>query len=127
MLSNVPVSAVLPAQDLARAKQFYTEKLGLPVVSDMPGGVVFGAGSGTKLVVYERKQPNKAEHTEAGFDVKDLVAEIKELTAKGVTMEQYDMPGLKTDENGIVSYGPMKSAWIKDTEGNIIALNQYVA
>jgi hypothetical protein len=49
---------------------------------------------------------------------------VARLKNKGVTFEQYDMPGLKTDENGIAELGGEKGAWFKDPEGNILALGE---
>jgi predicted enzyme related to lactoylglutathione lyase len=124
MLSDAPVAAVLPAMDMARAKDFYQNKLGLKLLAmPMDDPMIFHAGDKTALVVYHRPDGTKAEHTVAGFNVKDLVATIKELSAKGVIFEDYDMPGLKTVDH-IMDYGGAKSAWFKDTEGNIIAVNE---
>jgi predicted enzyme related to lactoylglutathione lyase len=124
MLSNAPVSAILPVTDLVGAKDFYEKKLGLkclPMPMDDP--MIFEAGKGTTLVVYYRPQPTKAEHTVAGFLVDDVAQTIKDLEAKGVVFEDYDMPGLKT-VNHIMDYGAGKSAWFKDPDGNTIAINQ---
>ena len=124
MLSDAPVSAVLPATDLNRAKDFYQHKLGLkPLPLPMDDPIMFSAGEGTTLVVYHRAEGTKAEHTVAGFKVKDVAQTIAELEAKGVVFEDYDQPGLKT-VNHIADYGTAKSAWFKDSEGNILAINQ---
>ncbi|MGH2654353.1 MAG: VOC family protein [Actinomycetota bacterium] len=48
---------------------------------------------------------------------------MAELRAKGVTFEEYDMPGLKT-VNGIAELGGEKGAWFKDPEGNILSVSQ---
>lgn len=124
MLSDSPVSAILPATDLARAKDFYQNKLGLKV-KDMPmdDPIMFEAGQGSVLVVYKRPEPTKAEHTVAGFLVDDVEKTVKDLEAKGVKFEDYDMPDLKT-VNHIMDYGQGKSAWFKDSEGNILAISQ---
>lgn len=124
MLDSAPVSAVLPATDLARAKDFYQNKLGLkPMPMSVDDPAIFMAGEGTSLVLYHRSEPTKAEHTVAGFRVADVAQTIKDLEAKGVVFEDYDMPGLKTVDH-IMDYGTAKSAWFKDSEGNIIAINQ---
>jgi predicted enzyme related to lactoylglutathione lyase len=123
MLSQMPVSAVLPAQDIKRAVKFYQDKLGLKVKDTGPNGETsLEAGRGTTILLYERPAV-KVEHTQAGFWVKDLEAEMKELRGKGVVFEEYDFPGLKT-VNGVATEGEVKSAWLKDTEGNILALTQ---
>ncbi len=121
MLTNAPVHAVLPAVDLDRARKFYEEKLGLKVVRTDPSpGVMLQAGGGTTLYIYQRGA-TKADHTVASFEVDDVEAEIKDLKAKGVVFEEYDMPGLKT-VNSIITVGSVKGGWFKDTEGNILGV-----
>ena len=125
MLKNFPVVTVLPATDIDRARKFYSEVLGLvEEKSDDPSGIVFSAGAGTKIYLYKRG-PTKADHTVAGFKVEDLEAEMETLRAKGLRFEDYDMPqmGIKT-VNGVATFGTMKAAWFKDSEGNILALDQ---
>lgn len=121
-LSTAPVNTVLPAIDIARAERFYAETLGLEVESgQVPGYFTVHAGSGTSILVYER-EGTKAEHTVAGFTVKDVPAIVIELRERGVVFEEFDMPGLKTVD-GVAMQGPSKSAWFKDSEGNIIAIS----
>ena len=124
MLSNSRVGAVLVAVDLERAKRFYTEKLGLKVsgTNGQDGTFMLDAGSGTALVVYPSAEPSKAEHTQAAFEVENVEATVDALTKRGVVFEQYDQPGLKTDERGIARIGNAVGAWFKDSEGNIIAV-----
>ncbi len=124
MLKDAPVIAILPATDLERAKDFYQNKLGLtPKQLPVNDPLIFQAGNNTSLLLYYRAEGTKAEHTVAGFNVKDIGQTIKDLESKGVTFEDYDQPGLKT-VNHIMDYGLAKSAWFKDTEGNILAINQ---
>ena len=125
MLGKAMVAPTLPAVDLKRARKFYEEKLGLKVVMEDPSpGIMIQAGKGTMLYVYQRG-PTKADHTVASFAVDNIEAEVKELKQKGVKFEEYDIPsmGLKT-VNGIAAMGKMKSAWFKDTEGNILSVTQ---
>jgi catechol 2,3-dioxygenase-like lactoylglutathione lyase family enzyme len=126
MLTNSSVAAILPVTDMDRARKFYEESLGLkPSGKDIgPDHVMYECGGGTKLVIYKREQ-TKADHTAAGFWVADIEKEMGELRSKGVTFEEYDFPGLKT-VNGVATIGPTKSAWFKDTEGNILAISQTV-
>lgn len=121
-LANAPIWAVLPAEDIKRAKKFWTEKIGLKVEKDMGDDILFAAGKGTKLYMYKRSR-TKAEHTVAGFDVDDLEKVMEELRRKGVKFEEYDFPGLKT-ENGIATWENGRSAWFTDPEGNIVAINE---
>jgi predicted enzyme related to lactoylglutathione lyase len=125
MLSNAPVTPTLPATDINRAKQFYTEKLGLKEASvpNMPSdSAMFECGQGSKLFIYQRP-PSPSQHTLAAFKVENIETEMAELRSRGVVFEEYDFPGLKT-ENGVADDGSSKSAWFKDSEGNILALNQ---
>jgi predicted enzyme related to lactoylglutathione lyase len=123
MLRSSPVVATLPAVDINRAVKFYSQVLGLKRV-EMPGpgdAALFEAGQGTQIFIYQR-EATKAEHTAATFVVADIDEVVDGLVDKGVVFEQYDFGDIKTDERGIVSMGPNKSAWFKDTEGNIIAV-----
>jgi len=121
MLSNASVVPVLAVKDLAQAVEFYEGKLGLKQIGTPgPAGVIFEAGMGTTLVVYPRDAGSKADNTVAGFIVDDIESEVKELRARGIVFEQYDLPRTKTDEAAIADMGPMRAAFFKDPEGNIL-------
>jgi predicted enzyme related to lactoylglutathione lyase len=122
MLTNARTATTVPVVDLARAKAFYTEKLGLRTSQDVPGGTMLEAGEGQRIMLYQR-EPTKADHTIIGFEVEDVEKEIKELRSKGVVFEEYDMPNLKT-ENFIATMDNWKAAWFKDSEGNILSINE---
>ncbi len=113
---------VLPAEDLARAKKFYTDDMGLSVMFESEGGTAFQASDGTGIFVYPHER-TLATHTAATFIVDDLDAVVRELRGRGVTFEDYYQPGLKTVD-GIAEFEGMKSAWLVDSEGNIIAISQ---
>ena len=123
ILANAPVSAGLPAGDVARAKAFYEQTLGLPMVQELEESLMFACGDGTMLFVYPSQFAGTNQATAAGWRVGDIEAAMEELRSRGVTFEEYDMPGLRTVD-GIATLGPTKSAWFKDTEGNILALVQ---
>ena len=122
MLTNAPVHPTLPVINLERAKKFYVGALGLKVILEDPSpGAVLQAGEGTTLYIYQRTA-TKADHTVAGFTVKDVEATVKELKVKGVVFEDVDAPGLKTVD-GVATMGEIKAAWFKDTEGNTLSVN----
>ena len=121
MLANSRVMAVLPVVDLERARKFYEEKLGLQAV-ETADGVLFECGQGSRLALYRRDTSTKANHTVAGWEVDNVKEMVQTLGEKGVVFEQYDMPGLKTDEQGIATITGVKGAWFKDTEGNTLAV-----
>lgn len=124
MLSDSPVSAILPSKDLAKSKEFYQTKLGLTLVPlPVEDPLTFKAGEDTTLAVYHRPEGTKAEHTVAGFMVTNLENIMSGLMANGIEFEDYDMPGFD-HENKIMSYGDTKAAWFKDPDGNILALTQ---
>ncbi len=125
MLARMPVTVMMPAQDLGRADNFYHKVLGLPIatIGGADDVIVFEAGKGTLIALYEHAQ-TRAEHTVANWLVDNIDATVAELTARGVVFEHYDLPDLKTDASGIAIQGPSRSAWFKDTEGNILAVTQ---
>lgn len=116
--------ATIPAKDLARARQFYADKLGLkPTREEQPGALGYDTGKGTGFLLYESQFAGTNQATAMAFEVPDLEATVDELRGRGVTFQDYDLPGLKTD-NGIASMDDgSKVAWFKDSEDNIIALN----
>ena len=122
MLTNAHINAIVPAADLTRARKFYEDKLGLKVIAEDPSpGVTYQGREGSLLYLYQTPFAGKAGHTIAGFSVENVEATVAGLKAKGVAFEEYDMPNLKT-VNSILTMGPMKAAWFKDTEGNILAV-----
>lgn len=128
MLNNAKAVPTLPVVDINRAREFYEEKLGLkPIGINMSGpkfpDVMYQTGGDTRLYLYQRA-PTKADHTVVSFEVKDIEKEVKELRAKGVMFEEYDMPGLKT-KDGIATLNGIRGAWFKDTEGNILEIGEY--
>ena len=125
MLANHAVHAALPASDMERAKKFYTEKLGLTPQSETPGGVFYECGEGTRFLVYPTEGTASGTHTQLGWTVGDIEAEVAALKAKGVVFEEYDTPYLKT-VNGVASPGPVKAAWFQDSEGNLLGLVQFM-
>jgi len=123
MLAGSRVTTMLPVVDMGRARAFYEKKLGLRPGTQRPNGEVVYALEGTTVALYPRGQPTRADHTALSFEVKDLAAEVQQLTGRGVTFEEYDLPGLKT-VNKVCVLGSEKAAWFKDTEGNILCLHE---
>jgi catechol 2,3-dioxygenase-like lactoylglutathione lyase family enzyme len=127
MLQNAPICASLPTADVERARSFYGDKLGLPEAETaIEGGVFFTGGGGTLLRLYERPPlRTPVEHTVAAFLVHDLDEEMSQLRQRGVSFEEYDLPHLKTT-NGVYAdqRRGVRGAWLKDPDGNIIALTE---
>ena len=118
------IMPVLAVDDLDRAVSFYRDKLGLQVEKDDAGqGYALVEAADTHLLLYKTSYP-RGESTVAAFEIEDVEGAVKELQGRGVRFEEYDFPGLKT-VNGIATEpSGNKSAWLKDTEGNTIAISQ---
>jgi predicted enzyme related to lactoylglutathione lyase len=125
MLQDSPMYSYLPAHDVARARAFYEQKLGLRPSEEIAGGVVYKFAGGTGCFLYPTPNASTNRASQAFWQVEDVEREVAGLKARGVTFEEYDSPGMTT-VNGIATAGGAKTAWFKDTEGNILAIVQDV-
>jgi predicted enzyme related to lactoylglutathione lyase len=124
MLDSGTVTANVPAGDLNRARQFYAEKLGLTPYSEFEGlMLLYRTAGGTIFSIYETEYAGQAGHTIAQWHVDDVDAEVRDLKAKGVAFEQYDMPGVEWNDSVASMPGMGKAAWFKDSEGNILCVD----
>jgi catechol 2,3-dioxygenase-like lactoylglutathione lyase family enzyme len=124
-LSDCSVEVLLAVSDLDRAKRFYEHQLGLVPGEEEEETVRYPCANGTGIVVYlSPENAGKSPATIAGWLVDDLDQTMDELASRGVVFEQYDQPGLKTDEQGVFDAGRFRAAWIKDPDGNTIALTE---
>jgi len=119
MLTNAPFIPTLAAQDLERAKKFYEEQLGLQSVPAAVGAL-FKVGAGSNLWLYQ-KGPEQIDLAVGHFIVSNLEQEMKKLRDQGIVFEEYDLPNGKT-KAGIGTVGPLKFAWFRDSEGNLLNL-----
>lgn len=123
MLSNSSVTTMLPVKDMARARSFYEDRLGLKPGGLRPDGKFVYAVGGSTLALFPKPEGTKADHTAISFRVDDIAASIDELKRAGVVFEDYDFPGLKT-VNHVCVLGAEKAAWFKDTEGNYLCIHE---
>jgi catechol 2,3-dioxygenase-like lactoylglutathione lyase family enzyme len=123
-LSAARAMPVIAVSDLAKAREFYEEVLGLSGGEDEPdGGRTYPCADGTRMHIYPSPQnAGKSPATIATLEIDDIGKTVDELTASGVTFEQYDFPTLKTDD--LATMGPEQAAWFKDPDGNILAVRQ---
>lgn len=111
--------------DLAKAKEFYSQTLGLELANeDM--GLHFNLPGGGKLFLYSKEDHQPATFTVLNFVVEDIDKAVDELTKEGVTFEEYE--GFNQDKKGIArgraaNMGP-DIAWFKDPSGNILSVIQ---
>jgi predicted enzyme related to lactoylglutathione lyase len=125
MLSAAPIRAYIPVSNVPRARKFYEEKLGLKPREEYAGGVIYECG-GAEAFLYPTSNAGTSKASQAFWQVEDVEAEVAELKARGVKFEEYDMPGIVM-KNSIATGGGAKTAWFRDTEGNILAISQRLA
>src|ERR1700730_12935154 len=123
MLTNAPIVPYIPVADVARARQFYEEKMGLKPKEEYAGGVIYECGKGSWIFMYPSPGAGTSKASTAFWAVDDVATEVAALKSRGVVFEEYDMPGIKTVK-GIATGGGAKTAWFKDSEGNILAISQ---
>jgi catechol 2,3-dioxygenase-like lactoylglutathione lyase family enzyme len=123
MIANARVEATVPAQDLERAAEFYGTVLGL-----RPGGsleprtdLVYELADGSTLLIYQWPGPLPRHLTFAHFVVEDVPGTVRELRARGVRFDEYDLPELKTVD-GVAEVGDHHFAWFHDPDDNILGI-----
>ena len=124
MLKNHPIDVMFLATDLAVAKEFYGDRIGLEAILESDDFLTFKCGGDSRLVVTRSSTGTSEPQTKASWRVDDLAGEVAQLRSRGVEVEDYDEPGLKTVD-GIADVGFALSAWIVDPHGNSIGLLQF--
>jgi catechol 2,3-dioxygenase-like lactoylglutathione lyase family enzyme len=131
-LHDGDVATRLPAQDLERARRFYSEKLGLEPIEERPGGLRYMCGD-SYFVVFQSTGAASGAHTQMGWEVADIEATVAWLRERGVIFEEYDLPGMRTVHGiaDITGNYPSKGtgergSWFYDSEGNLIGVGQAV-
>ena len=113
----------IPASDLARARAWYADKLGLTTDQQEPEALLYRSGADRQFLLFASPGAGTAQHQLAAWVVEDLAAEVAELRGRGVVFEDYDQPGLRTVD-GIATTPVGKAAWFKDSEGNVLTMTQ---
>jgi catechol 2,3-dioxygenase-like lactoylglutathione lyase family enzyme len=122
MLGSNDLIAFVAVTDLARAREFYEDGLGLTLTDDTPIAIVFDA-HGTTLRVTLVDNLDPPGYTVLGWMVDDIAAAARELTARGVNFNRYD--GMDQDELGVwTAPGGDQVAWFRDPDGNTLSLTQ---
>jgi catechol 2,3-dioxygenase-like lactoylglutathione lyase family enzyme len=122
-LSASRVGATIAVSDMEKAKEFYEGKLGLSGGEDQgDGGRTYRCGEETRIHIYPSpSNAGKSSATLAAWQVDDVEGTVDELTASGVTFEQYGEP-FNTNEKGIATLEGLQVAWFKDPDGNTLAI-----
>jgi len=122
MLKDSPAFSGFSSNDLPRAKEFYSQTLGLEVTEEN-GMLTLHLGGGKTVLIYPKDDHQPATYTTLNFPVKDIDAAVDELSRRGVEFERYGEDSGQ-DERGIArGYGP-PIAWFKDPAGNILSVLQ---
>jgi len=131
-LAGASVNVRLPAQDLDRARAFYSERLGLDPIDERPGGLLYTCG-GQEFVIFASTGKASGDHTQLGFQVPDLESAVAQLRARGLEFEHFEFGDLEV-KDGIVTIPGYYSSkpptgeraiWFRDSEGNLLGLGEY--
>ena len=123
MLKDKSSSAIVAVKDLARARTFYGEILGLEAAPDSSDQILIFRTGSTKLVIYVSEFAGSNRANAAVWGVGDQIEAIAaDLAKKGVAFEHYDMPDA-TFRDGVHTVGDFRMVWFKDPDGNILHLN----
>ena len=124
-LADGRLIAFVPTTDLAAARAFYAETLGLPVVEESPFACVFDA-NGTMLRLTPVRKLSRVRYTVLGWGVDDIVSTVAALAGAGVGFVRYR--GMEVDHAGIwTAPGGDRVAWFEDPDGNLLSLTQFVS
>lgn len=124
MLAERRAHTTLPVSDLDRARSFYEGVLGFTPHDVQAAAVLYRAGQGSVFAVTRSSGAPSGTHTQMGFTVDDIEAEVADLKRRGIAFEEYDLPGFKT-EDSIARTGPNRAAWFRDSEGNLLGLIEF--
>jgi catechol-2,3-dioxygenase len=124
MLGEHPIDVMILATDLGVARKFYGDGIGLELLIESDEFLTFKCGGDSRLVVTRSTSGTSEPQTKASWRVEDLAAELADLRSRGVEVEQFDEPGLKTVD-GIADVGFALAAWLVDPHGNSIGLLQF--
>ncbi|TMC97649.1 MAG: VOC family protein [Chloroflexi bacterium] len=121
MLRDSRAFSGFSSNDVAKAKAFYAEKLGLEVTEDH-GMLTLHLAGGGKVIVYPKPNHEPATFTVLNFPVKDIEGTIDGLAKARIQFERYE--GMDQDSRGISRGGGPLIAWFKDPAGNILSIIQ---
>ena len=124
MLEQGTVTANIPAADLARARAFYADKLGVTPAQEIEGiMLLYRTAAGSAFSVYQTEYAGQSGHTIAQWHIADVDGAVADLKNKGVSFERYDMPGVVWNNDVATMPGMGKAAWFKDSENNILCID----
>jgi predicted enzyme related to lactoylglutathione lyase len=122
MLSTSRAYSGFSVDDMAAAKTFYGETLGLNVTENAMGFLTLNLGGGGSVLVYDKPNHEPASFTVLNFPVENIDEAVTWLNERGVTTKIYTDPDFGTDERGIVRGNGPDIAWFRDPAGNVISV-----
>jgi predicted enzyme related to lactoylglutathione lyase len=120
MLNDMPLRVSIPVVDMARAKQFYQEKLGLNLLDEHQYATVFETLD-SQLALVPSQNVIPAKHSLVTWMVEDIQAQVAALHQVGIELEEYDLADIKMVD-GVAQLGNDLIAWFRDSEGNLLAV-----
>jgi predicted enzyme related to lactoylglutathione lyase len=123
MFEHTKAFSGFSVDDIARAKEFYGETLGLNV-SEENGMLTLHIAGDRPVLVYPKPDHEPASFTILNFPVDDIETAVDALFDRGVQFEHYQGTEVETDEKGIFRGGGPLIAWFKDPGGNVISVIQ---
>jgi len=123
MFKEVKSFSGFSVKDVAIAKEFYSQTLGLEV-SETMGQLILNLAGGANVLVYGKENHVPATYTVLNFPVKDLKAAMQQLRNKGLKFIIYKEEGFETDDEGVFHGGGPEIAWFKDPSDNILSVLQ---
>lgn len=121
MFENTKAFSGFAVDDLARAKRFYGETLGLKV-SEENGMLTLHIAGDRDILVYPKPNHTPATFTVLNFPVDDIEVAVEGLTGRGVQFERYEGTEMETDAKGIFRGGGPNIAWFTDPAGNVLSV-----
>ena len=120
MFNKTKAFSGFAVDDIAAAKKFYGETLGLDV-SEEYGMLTLHINQGGDIIIYPKEDHTPASFTILNFPVVDVDQAVDQLSERGVTFERYE--GFEQDEKGVArgDQGPA-IAWFTDPAGNILSV-----
>ena len=121
MLGDYPIFPILLSKDLAASRAFYHDTLGLEIIREDDERIIFRCGAGSQLSVTLSTIGTADRQTQLAWRVPDIKAELEDLRARGVPIQEYSAPDPVTSD-GIADMGFAWAAWIIDPSQNALAL-----
>jgi catechol 2,3-dioxygenase-like lactoylglutathione lyase family enzyme len=122
MLAQSKAFGGFSVNDIQKAKEFYTNVLGLEVIENEMGVLEVKISGSNNIIIYPKPNHKPATFTVLNFPVNNVEETVRGLTKLGVEFEHYNEESFKTDDDGISRGGGPKIAWFKDPAGNILSV-----